>query len=762
MTFVALLIFLFTFYSCSLISGYLNKKSFFANLPISASFLVCLETLILNILSLTRSVTSVNLIIIHVIFIVVSLILLRKNIHIHRILRTFSNPKYLSGFYVIAPLILIVIYSAWNYIPNSGDSMTYHMARVAMWVQNCSIEFYPLPVFGHKGYWASYLLQNLGTPGAEYCILVLQVISKSDIWANFIQFFAYAAIILNSPKLLRLAGVPLKLCGLGAILAAAIPMAVLQASSTQNDVVAALMTISLVWASLPFLHKNKIPRPADYFILACALAACALVKVTSVFAGLPILIIAGFCCLWQVFKKRKMVGKYISGLSSAVLVLLVLTMPHYYRSYRLLGRFENGVTFPLSGEWREKIFNIFGAFWYHPLSRDYDLNYWHKFRHFLELPVKTFLDCQYFFTAHEDIIGNPLHALFLIIICLFLILGIKIIKYSSKGFIFGILPILGWISFHLFVRDQPNISRLQTPVFALFPLLLAVFFTKQKAPQPASSIVNLFLKGYVIICLSVAYVVAVTNEARPVRLGQNIQRENTFYQYRPAWKGIHSKAIEVAKMLNCHNLGITMYNDNWDYPLIWRAYQEGIRSFYIGDNRFDHTRMGLFFESADYKNPRTTYNDAIMFTTQFTNVYINRRFYEQSECENMAITNLIHPQKVEFQKDLMPGDVIEIVIKTTKSLKTNYYLEITMDDKCYNLATKQGECRDDQYASALFIENNFKLLTVGMPRAEKESFSQVKHVSVTHYVKNQNTNDAAFADNQSNLNGWHSYFDTEN
>ncbi|MCG2659087.1 MAG: glycosyltransferase family 39 protein, partial [Kiritimatiellae bacterium] len=740
------------------ISGYLNKKDFFANLPIAASFLVCFETLILNILSLNRSVTSVNLIIIHIVFIVVSLFLLRKYI-INRILHARPNLKYLSGFYVIAPLILIVIYSAWNYIPNGGDSMTYHMARVAMWVQNCSIEFYPLPVFGHKGYWASYLLQNLGTPGAEYCILVLQVISKSDIWANFIQFFAYAAIILNSPKLLRLAGVPLKLCGLGAIFVATIPMAVLQASSTQNDVVASLMTISLVWASLPFLHKNKTPLPADYFILSCALAACVLVKVTSVFAGLPILIIVGVCCLRQVFKKRKMVGKYISGLSSAVLVLLVLTIPHYYHSYRLLGSFENGVTFPLLGEWREKLFNIFGAFWYHPLSRDYDLNYWHKFRHFLDLPGKTFLDCQYFFAAHEDIIGNPLHVLFLIIICLFLILGITRIKYSRKGFIFGILPILGWISFHFFVRDQPNISRLQTPVFVLFPLLMAVFFTKQKATQPISSLLNLFLKGYVIICLSVAYVVAVTNEARPVRLGQNIQRENTFYQYRPALEGIHSKAIEVAQMMNCHKLGITMFSDNWDYPLIWRAYQQGIRSYYIGDKRFDPTKVGLFFESTDYNQPRTTYNDAIMFTTQFTNVYINRLFYEQIDCENMSIAELLHPHKVEFQKDMLPGDVFEIVFKTIKPLKANYNLEITIDDKCYNVLMKQGEFRDDQYASALFVESKFNHLTICMPRAEKESICQITHVGVTHYVKSQDTNDAAYADNHSNLNGLNSYFD---
>ena len=73
-------------------------------------------------------------------------------------------------------LFLLAIYCP----PNTWDSMTYHMSRVAHWVQNENISFYP-----------THILRQLHQPPfAEYLILQLQLLNNGDQFANLPQFAA--------------------------------------------------------------------------------------------------------------------------------------------------------------------------------------------------------------------------------------------------------------------------------------------------------------------------------------------------------------------------------------------------------------------------------------------------------------------------------------------------------------------------------------------------------------------------------------------
>lgn len=93
---------------------------------------------------------------------------------------SFTHKFYIS--------MLIGIYSTVLFIglcspPNTQDSITYHLARVANWIQAGSVEFYP----------AATLRQFYQSPFAEYVILHLQLLEGFDHFANLVQFFCFAA-----------------------------------------------------------------------------------------------------------------------------------------------------------------------------------------------------------------------------------------------------------------------------------------------------------------------------------------------------------------------------------------------------------------------------------------------------------------------------------------------------------------------------------------------------------------------------------------
>jgi drug/metabolite transporter (DMT)-like permease len=75
-----------------------------------------------------------------------------------------------AGLIALLLIILITGITAFIAPPNTWDSMTYHMARVAHWVQNQSIDHYP----------ASDLRQLYQHPWAEYAITHLYVLAGSD------------------------------------------------------------------------------------------------------------------------------------------------------------------------------------------------------------------------------------------------------------------------------------------------------------------------------------------------------------------------------------------------------------------------------------------------------------------------------------------------------------------------------------------------------------------------------------------------------
>ena len=118
---------------------------------------------------------------------------------------------------------------------NNWDSLTYHLPRVFYWIQQHSVAFFP----------TDNIRQNVLAPFAEYAILHLWLLVGGDFYAPLVQFSAFVGCGLAASSLAERFG-GRRADEIACLLAWSIPMAVLQSSSTQNDLVAAFFSLSAV------------------------------------------------------------------------------------------------------------------------------------------------------------------------------------------------------------------------------------------------------------------------------------------------------------------------------------------------------------------------------------------------------------------------------------------------------------------------------------------------------------------------------------
>ena len=150
-----------------------------------------------------------------------------------------AGSRWVIGFSLVTILIIsgITLFIALKSPPNNFDSMTYHMARVSHWIQNQNIRYYPTAI----------PRQNYSMPLAEYGILHLQILSQGDYYANLVQWISYILSILTVTLIAKELKVSPKGQWITGALATALPMAILQSSSTQNDLVVSAFCLSFVY-----------------------------------------------------------------------------------------------------------------------------------------------------------------------------------------------------------------------------------------------------------------------------------------------------------------------------------------------------------------------------------------------------------------------------------------------------------------------------------------------------------------------------------
>jgi hypothetical protein len=148
-------------------------------------------------------------------------------------------------FIILTLLFVVAIKSP----PNNNDSLRYHMARVMHWAQNNSL--------GH--YATSYLPQLMHPIGAELFILNARLLWGNDQLANLIQYGSLLGVLLGVSAIANLLGMKISGRWLAVAFAVSLPVGILEATSTQNDYVAAFWLVSLLYYVMHTARRKSTP-----------------------------------------------------------------------------------------------------------------------------------------------------------------------------------------------------------------------------------------------------------------------------------------------------------------------------------------------------------------------------------------------------------------------------------------------------------------------------------------------------------------------
>ena len=453
--------------------------------------------------------------------------------------------------------------------PNNWDSMTYHMGRVVHWIQNRSVAHYPTNIIRqlHPGPWSSFAIAHL------------QILSRSDRFANLIQWMSMIGSLIGVAAIADQLGASVRGQIFSAVVCATIPMGILQASSTQNDYVVAFWLICLAYCVLEAIQSKF---ETQWVIAAGAsLGLAILTKGTAYLYAFPF-------CLWLLFtgfcRIRFNVWKPMLSFSA---IVVAINISHYLRNWGVFGSFlgESGQgleAFNLSIFLSNIIRNV--ALHLSTPVRSVNLvtigavESLHRLIGIDASDPRTTSPVGYSFDIHslinhEDLAGNFLHLLLFISVTAVFFVSKNAIKHRQRYFLvtYWLAILIGFLLFCALIVWSPWRSRLHLPLFVLSAPFIGIILS-EIVRRPVA---NVLISG--LLCISLIWVGF--NETRPLILNsqivetkqiQNIFNQSRTEQYfssRPDLKEDYLGATDFIQSRACTQIGLALGGDIWEYPL---------------------------------------------------------------------------------------------------------------------------------------------------------------------------------------------------
>lgn len=493
----------------------------------------------------------------------------------------FSHPA-IKDWLLLIPTLLVVIINTWvayQTPPNNWDSMVYHLGRMHHWLANQSVDFY-----------ATHIQRQLFlSPWMEYGLTHVFVLSGSDRFLNLFGVFFWIGTALLTSYLASLIGADKRAQYYAGITCLLIPTAILQATTTKNDLALCFWVLS---AAIFLLKFFDVPSFTHAIFLGLSMGLAILTKNTAYVLLTPLVI---WFIAWLI-KKRKLAGLKF-GILIAVIVIAI-NANHLIRNMQLFG-------YPM-GPTEETVLYSNAIIGLRPLASNVVRNLAihlqstptlnavviqaiEAFHRLLGLGVSdqrtTWPGYEFSlvpFKINEDLTGAPLH-LFLIMVCL-VILAVKKPKLPGNKLKYILWSVL--ISFLLFsgyLRWQVWQARLMLSFFMVLSVLLGFVI---------SSYFQRWLRALVMsLMILLAALCLWRNPTKPLPLLYDYNITNMYrilvMIYDNKLNAIYIPALETLDQdLGCREIGLVVGNEFWEYPF-WEDLQDNIGA----DLRIEHINV---------------------------------------------------------------------------------------------------------------------------------------------------------------------------
>jgi hypothetical protein len=445
--------------------------------------------------------------------------------------------------------------------PNNWDSMTYHMSRVAHWVQNGNVNHYP-----------THILRQLYLgPGAEFIILHFQILSSGDRFANLVQWLSMVGCIGGVSLLAQQLGANTTQQALAAVICATIPIGILEASSTQNDYVVSFWLVCLVYFALRW---RKQPTESNSLGVGASLGLSLLTKATAYLYAPPFLV---WFFLSGLITIRAKVWKHVL---LVFFMAALINSGHYARNYDLFGHPLNPGKGALGYEVANETISFqsvssnfvrnmaLQAVTPSPRLRRYTddavLLAHSYFGGDLNDPRTTFLNSVFSvpkFSFHEDVAGNPIHLVLIALAVIVFFLFQKPLR-SPDLFAYAISIIGAFLLLCVYLKWTPFNSRYHLPLLVLWSPFIAVVLSR-RAPR-------LLGGGIATVLIVTALPFVCLNKSRPLIGEQSVfslERNLLYFSNRPELFEPYVRAADTLRSRECSQIGMLLGEDDYEYPL---------------------------------------------------------------------------------------------------------------------------------------------------------------------------------------------------
>jgi len=451
----------------------------------------------------------------------------------------------------IALILLINALVAFSYPPNNWDSMTYHLPRVMHWAANANLRFYPTPID------RQLFLQ----PGAEFFLLHCFLLTGDDRWFNFLQWISFVGCVLSASLLAKILGASIRGQVMTALFVATIPMAILQSTSTQNDLFVSFWIGSFV--ALGHILQRKFSR-IIFYGAAAALGLSMLAKGTF-FVVLPF-VLYFLVTLWK---------ENLKYIFVCLGIVLVLVAGHHSRIWAWQDgkSFFSSIQSEVSIKRHDPAATTVNAI--SQIASELMLP-WESINEAIERLVQgatVFLGVkeqdqdmfgQLFarppfpnLVFDEDYAPNPLHMILIFVVIFFL----WKLRPKKEVWQYYACTVVSCFLFAVIVKWQPFITRLHLSLFILCsPLvgILLVYCWKW------------LVKLVIIFLFGMALSTIIFHQTRPlggINYSSSIPREVYYFMKKPSCYMPYEQAAKAILSSGCRDVGLMQGGDSWEYPL---------------------------------------------------------------------------------------------------------------------------------------------------------------------------------------------------